>query len=101
MCSPIATALFVGGASLLHLQPKFSITGMNLVRELSSSFCIRGIFLPTYHFVFFKKVCYTFHCNFWRRERSSFKIFTSAKKFLWNDLPARCSVMHKKLVFGH
>ena len=26
MSSPSATAIFVGGASLLHLRPKFSIT---------------------------------------------------------------------------
>ena len=26
MCSPSATALFVGSASLLHLPPKFSVT---------------------------------------------------------------------------
>ena len=27
MCSLIATAIFVGGASLLHLPPKFSVEG--------------------------------------------------------------------------
>ena len=44
MCRPIAKVIFVGGASLHHLRPKFSVTGMiyynvyigmNLVRELS------------------------------------------------------------------
>ena len=45
MCSPIATAIFVAGASMLHLRPaaevfvllgQFTITfnGINLVREL-------------------------------------------------------------------
>ena len=26
MCNPSATAIFVGGASLLHLPPKFCVT---------------------------------------------------------------------------
>ena len=37
MCSLIATAIFVGGVSLLHLRPKFSVTWTIyiLVRELN------------------------------------------------------------------
>ena len=30
MCSPSAMAIFVGGTNLLHLQPKFSVTGTDL-----------------------------------------------------------------------
>ena len=33
MSSPSATAIFVGGASLLHLRPKFSVTGTIYVQD--------------------------------------------------------------------
>ena len=33
MWSPIGTAIFVGGASLLHLRPKFSVTGTIYVQD--------------------------------------------------------------------
>ena len=35
MCSPIATDIFVGSASLLHLRPKFRATGMICVQDFN------------------------------------------------------------------
>ena len=49
MCSPIATAIFVVGVSLLHLRPKFNVTRQNeftamiLVRELYLSLSLSKV----------------------------------------------------------
>ena len=40
MSSPSATAIFVGGASLLHLRPKFSVT----ITEFGNSALVKTIF---------------------------------------------------------